>query len=150
MSFVLNCAAECANHHTEKLHYLHLRLLDTPEESIKRAFEPAFVFLQKAHEAGQVSFNPNVFMICLHKNSCWRNQVVYVHCAAGRSRSATLVIAYMMKSRRLSLRNAIYAVSRARPAIKPNIGFFQQLCRYEKELLGSRSCDTSDFTDFFK
>jgi atypical dual specificity phosphatase len=77
-------------------------------------------------------------------------QVVYVHCAAGRSRSATLVIAYIMKSRRMSLRNAIYAVRLARPMIKPNIGFFQQLCRYEKELLGSKSCDMSDFSEFFK
>ena len=55
VSCILNCAAECANHHTEKLHYLHLRLLDKPEESIRRAFEPAFSFLQKAHDAGHVS-----------------------------------------------------------------------------------------------
>lgn len=55
VSFILNCAAECANHHTEKLNYLHLRLLDNPEETIRRAFEPAFSFLQKAHEAGHVS-----------------------------------------------------------------------------------------------
>ena len=55
VSFILNCAAECANHHTEKLHYLHLRLLDKPEESIRRAFEPALTFLQNAHADGQVS-----------------------------------------------------------------------------------------------
>lgn len=129
VSFILNCAAECANHHTEQLNYLHLRLLDKPEESVRRAFEPAIAFLQKAHEAGHV---------------------VYVHCAAGRSRSATLVIAYIMKSRRMSLRDAIYVVRMARPMIKPNIGFFQQLCRYEKDLLGSKSCDMSDFSEFFK
>jgi hypothetical protein len=56
----------------------------------------------------------------------------------------------MMKSRRMSLRDAIYAVRLARPMIKPNIGFFQHLCRYEKDLFGSKSCDMSDFSDFFK
>jgi hypothetical protein len=55
VSFILNCAAECANHHTEQLNYLHLRLLDKPEESVRRAFAPAITFLEKAHEAGQVS-----------------------------------------------------------------------------------------------
>jgi atypical dual specificity phosphatase len=55
-----------------------------------------------------------------------------------------------MKSRRMSLRDAIYVVRMARPMIKPNIGFFQQLCRYEKDLLGSKSCDMSDFSEFFK
>ncbi len=73
-----------------------------------------------------------------------------MHCAAGRSRSATLIIAYLMKSRRMSLRDAIYVVRLARPMIKPNLGFFQQLCRFEKDLLGSKSCDITDFTDMFK
>jgi hypothetical protein len=63
VSFILNCAAECANHHTEKLNYLHLRLLDKPEENVRRAFDTAFAFLQKAHQAGHVSFIGFYFLL---------------------------------------------------------------------------------------
>ncbi|KAL3114202.1 hypothetical protein niasHT_014046 [Heterodera trifolii] len=59
-----------------------------------------------------------------------------VHCVAGVSRSATLCIAYLMKHERMSLRQAYHYVKSARPIIRPNLGFWQQLVEYERKLRG--------------
>ena len=47
---------------------------------------------------------------------------VLVHCYAGQSRSAALVIAHLMSSQRLSLMDAWAATRAARPCIQPNPG----------------------------
>ena len=62
-----------------------------------------------------------------------------VHCKAGASRSATICIAYLMKIRGFSLRQAYYHVKDRRPIIRPNVGFFRQLISYEKSLFGQNS-----------
>lgn len=49
-----------------------------------------------------------------------------VHCARGVSRSATLVLAYLMIYERLTVAEAIEAV-RGHRNILPNVGFLEQL-----------------------
>jgi len=56
---------------------------------------------------------------------------VLVHCAAGISRSSTIVIAYMMQAMRFSLKEAFKYVRERRPIISPNDGFSRQLQVYE-------------------
>ncbi|KAL7268237.1 tyrosine protein phosphatase yvh1, partial [Rhizina undulata] len=53
--------------------------------------------------------------------------VVLIHCAMGKSRSATILAAYIMASRRLELNLALSLIRRARPIIEPNSGFMEQL-----------------------
>ncbi|KAE8290482.1 Dual specificity phosphatase 28 [Larimichthys crocea] len=57
-----------------------------------------------------------------------------VYCKNGRSRSATVCIAYLMKHRKLTLTDALQKVKIARNVIDPNPGFMSQLQRYELEL----------------
>ncbi|CAN9503055.1 unnamed protein product [Ophioblennius macclurei] len=57
-----------------------------------------------------------------------------VYCKNGRSRSATVCIAYLMKHRKLALTDAVQRVKTARHVIDPNPGFMSQLQRYEQEL----------------
>ncbi|CAL8347531.1 unnamed protein product [Merluccius merluccius] len=57
-----------------------------------------------------------------------------VYCKNGRSRSATVCVAYLMKHRKLSLADALQKVKTARHVIDPNPGFIAQLERYEQEL----------------
>lgn len=64
---------------------------------------------------------------------------VLVHCAAGISRSASLIIAYLVKHERLSLATAYDHVHTARPIIRPNNHFFEQLIEFEREVLGCSS-----------
>lgn len=59
-----------------------------------------------------------------------------VHCMAGVSRSASLVIVYLMKHCGMSLRQAYHYVKSARPIIRPNVGFWAKMVEYEKRLRG--------------
>jgi hypothetical protein len=52
---------------------------------------------------------------------------VLVHCAAGVSRSASVVIAYVMRRHRIPFAAARARVKAARRAINPNLGFALQL-----------------------
>lgn len=64
---------------------------------------------------------------------------VLVHCFAGVSRSASIVIAYLMKDQQLSYQSAFTLVQNRRPWINPNPGFLAQLKRYETWLKAQRS-----------
>ena len=56
---------------------------------------------------------------------------VLVHCLAGVSRSATVVLAYLMKHGRRSLREALDLLRASRARVNPNISFMAQLQQYE-------------------
>ena len=60
---------------------------------------------------------------------------VFVHCAAGMSRSPTIVIAYLMWKRQLLLREAMEFVKSKRPEISPNLNFMNQLKIFEEKLI---------------
>ncbi|KAM6964068.1 dual specificity phosphatase 29-like [Tautogolabrus adspersus] len=63
---------------------------------------------------------------------------VLVHCARGISRSATLVLAFLMIKERLTLVEAAEAVRRHRN-ILPNVGFLNQLCNLDSFLALQRT-----------
>jgi len=62
---------------------------------------------------------------------------VLVHCKAGVSRSASILLAYLMEYRQYSLIDAFRLLIRLRPEITPNPGFMTQLVTYEKEVHGA-------------
>ena len=53
---------------------------------------------------------------------------------AGVSRSVTVVLGYLMSSKRLLLEEAMKIVKNARPSAKPNVGFLHQLKDYQTRL----------------
>ena len=53
---------------------------------------------------------------------------------AGVSRSAAVVLGYLMSSNIVSLEDAMKILREARPCVKPNEGFVRQLQDYQKEL----------------
>eukprot|EP00753_Platysulcus_tardus_P014053 PLAT4005.1.p1 GENE.PLAT4005.1~~PLAT4005.1.p1 ORF type:complete len:188 (+),score=66.76 PLAT4005.1:265-828(+) len=96
--------------------YHRLPLDDDEEEDISAVFEDAFQFIDAALEEEETR--------------------VLVHCRAGMSRSATIVIAWLMKRDAMSLRDAYLHVKLARPLICPNSAFMRALIALERELFG--------------
>ena len=78
------------------------------------------------------NFNSNIiqyFKECLYFID--GNERVLVHCAAGISRSATIVIAYIMWKQKKSYIDARKFVKSKRRIIAPNIGFVEQLKTFD-------------------
>jgi atypical dual specificity phosphatase len=97
---------------------LKLDILDKPNENIDRWFD---LVADKIKDVES------------------RNGNCLVHCVAGISRSASMCIAYLMKHRAMTLRDAFYLVKSKRTFIRPNLGFWSQLVGYERKLFGQTS-----------
>ena len=98
-----------------KIKYLQLAIDDKENEN----FEP---FWQQIME----------FMQCINKDE----NRLFVHCEMGISRSATICIAYLMKTRKMTLYDAYFYVLDRRRICRPNSAFLKQLEKYEKSLFG--------------
>ncbi|CAI4229887.1 unnamed protein product [Auanema sp. JU1783] len=59
---------------------------------------------------------------------------VLVHCVAGVSRSAAICLAYLLKYRCRSLRDAYHLMKSKRPMVRPNLGFWRQLIAFEQNV----------------
>ena len=62
------------------------------------------------------------------------NNKVFVHCQFGISRSASMVIGYIMKYRNMTYMDAFNYVKQRRSLVNPNAGFVKQLKLYESSL----------------
>lgn len=118
VTHVINAARQLPNSFPQHMHYLKLKLEDSRKQDIRPVFEQAFATIDHARSTGGR---------------------VLVHCVAGVSRSATLVLAYLVCRERMWLRDAIRFVRQRRYVIKPNTGFLQQLARFEVEVKGASS-----------
>ena len=65
---------------------------------------------------------------------------ILVHCFAGSSRSATIIIAYLMWKNQLDFQESSNILQKIRPSIYPNYGFVRQLKMFE-ELLKQNKYD---------
>ncbi|KAF9460442.1 hypothetical protein BDZ94DRAFT_922113 [Collybia nuda] len=63
----------------------------------------------------------------------------YVHCKAGKSRSVTAVMAYLIHANHWTLSRAYAFVLERRKGISPNIGFVSELMTFEEQELGGKS-----------
>jgi protein-tyrosine phosphatase len=100
----------------EKIVYKKLHLVDVVDEDVTSIFNEAFEFLEQCREAGRR---------------------VLVHCVIGKSRSASIVIAYLMKHNQMALQKAFNFVKSKRALIQPNNGFMIQLREYEQKLFNT-------------
>ena len=62
---------------------------------------------------------------------------IYIHCTCGVSRSATIVLAYLMWKTHSNFNDAYSFVKKIRPEIDPNNGFRRQLKLFEQLLINN-------------
>uniref|UniRef100_A0A8D0E037 Dual specificity protein phosphatase 19 n=1 Tax=Salvator merianae TaxID=96440 RepID=A0A8D0E037_SALMN len=111
VTHVLNVAYGVENAFPNDYIYKVIPILDLPETDIISYFPECFQFLE------QVKL---------------KDDVVLVHCNAGVSRAAAIVIGFLMHSEGLDFARAFSLVKNARPAICPNPGFMEQLHNYQQ------------------
>eukprot|EP00924_Labyrinthula_sp_SR-Ha-C_P004528 snap_masked-scaffold_1-processed-gene-3.15-mRNA-1 protein AED:0.38 eAED:0.38 QI:0/-1/0/1/-1/1/1/0/640 len=113
IKLVVNVTEEVENFFPNYLEYHSILLQDRPHCNLKEHFRAAIDRMHQAIEEGEG---------------------ILVHCQRGISRSATIVIAYLMKYRGMSRDEAYKFVKKQRPIVRPNDGFLQQLEDFEAEL----------------
>lgn len=110
VSHVLNVAYRVTNPFPDRLVYKTLQILDLPDTDITSYMEECSSFIDQARD---------------------KDGVVLVHCNAGVSRSSSIVIGYLMLREKLPFQEAYSQVKTARPSVRPNPGFYQQLQLYK-------------------
>ncbi|XP_043926513.1 dual specificity phosphatase 28-like [Protopterus annectens] len=101
-----------------KISTLRIAVFDDPQENLYDYFDLCADAIQDTAQGGGRSL---------------------VYCKNGRSRSATICIAYLMKHQQLPLEKAFQIVKAARSVAEPNKGFWSQLQRYEENLMATQS-----------
>lgn len=82
---------------------------DNPVQDLNAYFEPCYNIMNSTH-------------------------ITLVHCHMGKSRSAAIVLYYMMRFLKINLDAAMLYVKRRRPIVQPNSGFMRQLREAEKKI----------------
>jgi protein-tyrosine phosphatase len=72
---------------------------------------------------------------------------VLVHCRGGVSRSATIIISYLIKHEKMTLMQAYNHTRTNRRIIGPNIGFWDKLMALEIEIHGVCSLDAEAYLE---
>ena len=54
-----------------------------------------------------------------------------VHCFEGKSRSVSIILGYMIKYEKITLKDGYTKIKKIRPKIRPNKGFWKSLMKYE-------------------
>jgi dual specificity phosphatase 12 len=115
VGFIVDCAVEIPTYYPQKFKYLHLKLNDVPSQNIIDSLKLS---------SDQILQNI-------------KNKVVtFVHCAAGISRSSSVVIYTLMKLHRWDYEKSFKYVKSMHPRTNPNPGFVEQII-----LIGSGNTD---------
>ena len=111
------------------LKHFHLRADDHPNENLLQHFPEAVKYIDQAlKEVKNIGKTKND----ANQDDGEGSGGVFVHCAMGKSRSATLVVAYLMWKCHLDMATALDQLCEGRPVCDPNPGFKEQLSVWER------------------
>ena len=110
ITHIINCAFNLPNKYPEQITYKRLELRDETDQPIIEKLQEAYQFIKENKD----------------KN-------IFVHCVFGKSRSASVVIFYIMKEKKLNFNEAKNFVKNIRQIVEPNSGFENELNRYYEE-----------------
>jgi len=111
------------------------------------------------NDYGRSDLNGVIKQLCpIIEESQQPDQALFIHCMSGQNRSATLMLAILMKIKGKKLYEAYKLLKNMRPLVQINRGYAKQLIDMELELFGSisvsdnwmeiASCDTTKGVTF--
>uniref|UniRef100_A0A4W4G154 protein-serine/threonine phosphatase n=1 Tax=Electrophorus electricus TaxID=8005 RepID=A0A4W4G154_ELEEL len=107
VGYILNVTMEIDNFYPESFTYMNVRVYDVEATDLLAHWNNTYMFINDA-----------------------RQGAVLVHCKMGVSRSASTVMAFLMKQQGWGLDHALNYVRERRPIVQPNDSFFRQLQIY--------------------
>ncbi|KAF2124347.1 phosphatases II [Dothidotthia symphoricarpi CBS 119687] len=119
------------------LTHLHIRADDHPNENLLQYFPEAVHYID--HALNETTRKSEDEKAKGQDEGQEDRGGVFVHCAMGKSRSATLIVAYLMWKYHLDPATALEQLCEGRPVCDPNPGFKEQLqvwermCKSDKE-----------------
>lgn len=125
------CSAEEAREFSETLSEQDLIVNVTSDIEYYARSEMTRIVIE---DTAAYSITPHFEVVDKIHEKLEQNRSVLVHCRQGVSRSATIVLAYLMKYQNMTLKTALEKVRELRPIVRPNIGFFNELLAFESEL----------------
>ena len=130
ITHILNVTIENDCHFRDDFQYMHIKLADSTDRAkadLHGILDQAYAFIEDARRCGGS---------------------VLIHCSVGMSRSASLALAYLMISQKMTLYQAFVHTKTKRPVTAPNVGFMEQLIEYERSLFdGVTSFDLSTYRE---
>lgn len=108
---IINMTHDLSNHYTSEYIYKNFPINDNDEENIDIYLDTAYDYIEE--------YNKNTT-----KN-------ILVHCYMGKSRSASIVIYYLIKKYNYTLDDAIKYIKDKRNIVNPNVNFVMQLKEHD-------------------
>ncbi|TRY85511.1 hypothetical protein DNTS_011963 [Danionella cerebrum] len=118
VGYILNVTMEIDNFFPESFSYMNIRVYDVEATDLLSHWNSTYMFISEARKNGQA---------------------VLVHCKMGVSRSASTVVAFLMKQQGWTLDQSLNHVRERRPIVQPNDGFLKQLQTYSGILNARKS-----------
>jgi protein-tyrosine phosphatase len=112
IDIIINITNEITNYFPKSFTYINYKIDDIQDDNIEKYLEKAYKIL---------------------KDNSDKN--ILVHCYMGASRSASIILYYLMKENKLSFVEAYNILKKKRPLVNPNIKFVEILLKKEKEIL---------------
>ena len=114
IKYILNCAIEVEVQNIPiDIKYCHLPLTDSNTTDITQYFEQAFNLIELARK---------------------KREKILIHCKLGISRSASIIIGYLIKYLGYTASSALTFLKTKRSKVNPNPGFISQLNAYENNI----------------
>ena len=142
IGFVLNLTSDPINSEpVEGVEYKTIPMEDDEDEQLVPHLDSCFEFINKANPDNGSQRNK------AQKKQETKSRAVLVHSYFGMSRSAAVVLAYLMKEKGQTLRQAYDHIKQSHSATNPNDNFIVQLLRLEQELHDGKM--TMTLKDFY-
>ncbi len=126
---IINAAKECTCFFEREFAYTHLHFEDSPTEDIRKGFDQVSAIISRNMNQGLTTL---------------------MHCTSSLSRCTALCIAFLVKVKASTLKEAYLHVRRALPNMRLNYSFYLQLVEYERDLYGSNTMSRISQEEYFQ